>query len=209
MKNLSSVDPDVFDRRAASRFVALYLTMSLPPPPDDTPEARQQRDVWAKAAVMALRPAHEAEAMLAAQFVAACLQSLDCLRLAHLPDTEPATASKCSAQAVSFMRQSQTALRALQRMQAEREARSPKRVEAVAESRAKPPAPQTPAAALQAAALGLRRDLANLPLVSAAGTPALDRLLEEIAGTAAKGQSLPIRPNLGKHYFETIARRTG
>ncbi len=62
-------------------------------------------------------PANAAEADIAAQFVAASEQWKDCLRLAQLPETSPEWAAKCRAQAIGMMRQGQSALRLLLRMQ--------------------------------------------------------------------------------------------
>jgi hypothetical protein len=55
--------------------------------------------------------------------VAASEQWKDCLRLAQLPETTPQWAAKCRAQANSMMRQAQSALRLLLRLQEAREKR--------------------------------------------------------------------------------------
>jgi hypothetical protein len=62
-------------------------------------------------------PDNAAEADLGAQFVAASEQWKDCLRLAQEPETTPAWAMKCRTQATSMMRQANSALRLLLRMQ--------------------------------------------------------------------------------------------
>src|SRR5437763_11850927 len=93
------------------------LRLTLPPPPGNGPDDLRRRDHAAIAGVAALAPANAAEAKLAAQFVAASEQWNDCLRLAQLPETTPDWAGKCRAQALSMMRQANSALRPLLRMQ--------------------------------------------------------------------------------------------
>jgi hypothetical protein len=96
------------------------LHTSLPPPPSDDPEAIARRDRDAIAQVASLLPVTAAEARLAARFVAADARAHECLRLAGLYPTDVAQVLKCSAQAATMWRQSDSALRALQRMQAAR-----------------------------------------------------------------------------------------
>ncbi len=96
------------------------LVLTLPPPPTGTPEDLTRRDHAAIARIAALQPANSAEAELAAQFVAASEQWKECLRLAQDPATVPEAAMKCRAQAGSMMRQAQSAMRVLLRVQAAR-----------------------------------------------------------------------------------------
>ncbi len=185
------------------RHVACFLSVSLPPPPDDTPEALSLRDQAARAALEALRPNDALEAMLAAQFVAACFQALDCLRLANSPDSEVAANLKCKAQAVSMMRQSQAALRALDRMQAARGA--PARLAA--------PAPAKPGVEAKPAAVPSRPALPapRTPALPAPRTPALSanaRLVDDLLKELVDGQNTLLRPNPGKRDFETMVRQT-
>ncbi len=93
------------------------LRLTLPPPLTDTPEDLLRRDHAAIARVAALVPANAAEAELAAQFVAASEQWKDCLRLAQAPDIDPEWAAKCRAQAIGMMRQANSVLRLLLRLQ--------------------------------------------------------------------------------------------
>jgi hypothetical protein len=111
--------PDLGLRLLSDGYYHLIRTLqlTLPPPPTDNPEELLRRDRGAIARIAALAPANAAEADVAAQFVAASEQWKDCLRLAQLPETKPEWAAKCRAQAVSMMRQSQSALRLLLRMQ--------------------------------------------------------------------------------------------
>ena len=97
------------------------LRGSLPPPVTDTPEDLARRDNAAIAQVSCLLPANAAEAVLGAEFVAAHAQAMDALRLARDPGMAVALVLKCSAQAASMMRQAQSAMRLLLRMQAARQ----------------------------------------------------------------------------------------
>ena len=116
-------DPAYLRNREAYQHLVYTLSTSLPPPPDDSPERLRQRDQAAIAQVAALCPANPAEAALAAQSVAANAQAMECLRLAHHPDSDLVMGLKCSAQAASMMRQSHSGLNALRRLQAAREKR--------------------------------------------------------------------------------------
>jgi hypothetical protein len=96
------------------------LHTSLPPPPSDDPEAIGRRDRDAIAQVASLLPVSAAEARLAARYTAADAQAHECLRLVRLYPTDVMQVLKCNAQAATMWRQSDSALRALQRMQAAR-----------------------------------------------------------------------------------------
>jgi hypothetical protein len=109
------------------------LRLTLPPPPGDGPDDLLRRDHAVIARVAALAPANAAEAELAGQLVAASEQWKDCLRLANVAETSeprraaseapakagvgPEWAAKCRAQALGMMRQANSALRLLLRMQ--------------------------------------------------------------------------------------------
>ena len=111
-------DPAI--RRAALTYRHIYFTLTacLPPPRDDSPEALHERNEAAVAAAASLCPVTAAEAILAAQSVAAAAHATECLRAANDPGMALAMALKCTAQAASMMRQSQSAIRSLQQMQA-------------------------------------------------------------------------------------------
>ncbi len=129
-----SEDPAIFRYLAANRHLAQTLTSVLPPPPDDTPEARLHRDTAAIAAVAALLPANPAEVAVAVSHVAANAHAMECMRMAQTPDTRPELTLRCLSQSTSMLRQALAALRALQRMQAiraRREAR-PEQADAAA-----------------------------------------------------------------------------
>ena len=68
-------------------------------------------------------PANGEEAELAAQFVAASAQALDCLRLAREHPADTPRILKCTAQAANMMRQSRGARSLLLRVQADRRKR--------------------------------------------------------------------------------------
>ncbi len=97
------------------------LRLALPPPLADSSENLTRRDHAAIARIAALTPANAAEADLAALYVAASEQWKDCLRLVQQPDISEDWAMKCRAQANSMMRQAQSALRLLLRLQAARQ----------------------------------------------------------------------------------------
>ena len=103
-----------------SREVFATLRGLLPPPVIDTPEARADREETAMAAVVALYPADAFEADLATQIVGADAHAKDSLRLAVAAGNDAAEAHRCRAQAICMMRQMQSGLRTLQRMQAMR-----------------------------------------------------------------------------------------
>ena len=117
--------PHLADRLPADAYYHLVRTLrlTLPPPPTDSPDDLARRDHAAIAAIAALAPTNAAEAELAAQFVAASEQWKDCLRLTRERAREPNVAGKCRAQALSMMRQANSALRLLLRMQELREKR--------------------------------------------------------------------------------------
>ena len=93
------------------------LRLTLPRPPGDSPDDLRKRDHAAIACVAALAPGNAAEAKLAARFVAASEQSDDCLRLVQTRETTPEWATKCRAQAIGMMREANSALRLLLRLQ--------------------------------------------------------------------------------------------
>ena len=117
--------PHLADRLPADAYYQLIrmLRLTLPPPATDSPDDLARRDHAAVARIAALAPANAAEADLAAQFVAASEQWKDCLRLTRERAREPNVAAKCRAQALSMMRQANSALRLLLRMQEVREKR--------------------------------------------------------------------------------------
>jgi hypothetical protein len=96
------------------------LSDALPPPVSDSAKDRIRRDNAIIGDVASLRPASTAEAILAAQCIAANIQSLDCLRLARLKPSDVQHVLQCTAQSASMMRQSRGALGQLLRLQAAR-----------------------------------------------------------------------------------------
>ncbi len=97
------------------------LCPTLPPPVTDSPEDLARRNRAAIARIAALCPANAAEADVAALHVAASEQWKNLLRLAQEADPTSYWAQKCRSQANSMMRQAQSALRLLLRMQAARQ----------------------------------------------------------------------------------------
>ena len=99
------------------------LLGALPPPVTDSPEDRIRRDNAAIAQVASMLPANAEEANIAAQFVGANAQALDCLRLAHLHEQDLPRSLQCTAQAGNMMRQARGARSLLMRVQAARQKR--------------------------------------------------------------------------------------
>jgi hypothetical protein len=118
MTQINEPNPDYIRTREAHSHLVYTLSTSLPPPPDASPEALHQRNQSAITQVAELCPVNAAEAALAAQYVAGTAHVMACLRLGSLQGTDVVMAMKCYAQATSLMRQSQAALRTLQRTQA-------------------------------------------------------------------------------------------
>jgi hypothetical protein len=104
-----------------SRAIYADLCTLLPPPPDDTPEARSSRDERATTAVAHLLPENAAEAEVAVLVVAAQSRAREALRAASQPGLDPDQTRRCTAQAASMMRQADGSIRTLLRMQAERQ----------------------------------------------------------------------------------------
>ena len=159
MTQITEPNPDYIRTREAHSHLIHTLSISLPPPPDASPEALHQRNQSAIAQVTALCPVNAAEAALAAQYVAGNAHVAACLRLASLQGTDAVMAMKCYAQANSLMRHSQAALRALQRTQALRVKRDANPVTADAAAWAE----HIAAAAMTDALTALRPKLAPPP----------------------------------------------
>jgi hypothetical protein len=119
-----------------ARSIYADLCRSLPPPPEDTPEARHLRDERAMIAVAHLLPENAAEAEIAVLIVAAQFRAREALCAASqrvpgldpgsIPRPDPGTSlhpdhvRRCTAQAACMMRQADSAIRVLLRLQAER-----------------------------------------------------------------------------------------
>ena len=123
MTQINEPDPDYLRNRDAHQHLLYTLSTSLPPLQDATPEALHCRNQSAIAQVSGLCPVNAAEAMLAAQYVAASAHAMECARRANHPDTSMEMGVKYNVLAASMIRQSQAALRTLLRAQAVREKR--------------------------------------------------------------------------------------
>ena len=119
----STAPPTHADPIARRRLLPTHPHPAPHPPATltDTPEDLARRDHAAIARIAALHPANATEADLAALYVAASEQWKDCLRLALQPELSAPWVMKCRAQANAMMRQAQSALRLLLRMQATRQ----------------------------------------------------------------------------------------
>ncbi len=99
----------------------VQLCGELPELLGEDPEARAARQKSAMDAVLALHPDDAFEARLAVRIVAADAHAADALHSAALAAGDPEKVRQCRAQAASMMRQSDSALRNLLRIQARRE----------------------------------------------------------------------------------------
>jgi hypothetical protein len=99
------------------------LRAALPPPVTDTPEDLVRRDNAAIALVAALFPATADEASLAATYVAANAQAMDCLRLVRQYPDDPNFILKFTARSAGLMREARATWSLLLRVQAERRRR--------------------------------------------------------------------------------------
>jgi hypothetical protein len=224
MNHGTSPDPAYLRNRDAYHHLVYTLSRSLPPPPDDTAEALALRNTAAIAQVAALCPANAAEATLAAQYVAAHAQAMECLRLTHARETPGHLTLKCNAQAANMMRQSQGAMRILLRTQAARQTRdaNPEAATAAAWTEhaavefmtekltyplprieAPSPPPETP---------GMPPgDPPSIPLGDTAGNPIGDTAGDPIGDTAGNpiGDTAgdPIGESAGDHPGESLSSR--
>lgn len=107
--------------RANYRAYFAQLCRELPELPGEDPEARAARLERAMDAVLALHPDDAFEADLAVRIVSSGAHAADALRLAVLAAGDPEKLRQSRAQAASMMRQSDSALRNLLRIQARRE----------------------------------------------------------------------------------------
>jgi len=85
--------------------LAHTLRKNLPAPVTDSPEDAARRDRAAIEHAASLLPATPDEANLAALYVAASAQALDCLRQCRLYPNDLTVVLKCTAQSASMMRQ--------------------------------------------------------------------------------------------------------
>lgn len=108
------------------RAIFSELCRGLPPPHEDTEAARDDRDMFAMAAVHALDARDAAEAMIAIRVVGHEAQARHTLAAAARHDDDPVRADKCRAQAALMGREAQRALRSLQSLQALRPAEAPR-----------------------------------------------------------------------------------
>ena len=104
-----------------SRAICADLIGKLPAPADDTPEQLALRDERAITALAHYIPENAAEAELAADIVAAQFHAKDALRGAVRYCDDLAAAERCRRQHALMMRTMHSGLRALLRLQAERE----------------------------------------------------------------------------------------
>jgi hypothetical protein len=129
------------------RAMVRDLSRGLPDPPDDTPDARAERDHAAIAEAAWLAPADPAELRIALRCVTADAWANAWLRLmnAHAADTP--TLLRLSAQAAAMARLANASRALLQRLQAQRRPRTPAATHDAATPGAATPGAATPDAA--------------------------------------------------------------
>src|SRR5579883_1272710 len=90
------------------------------PAAGDTAEDRLRRDRAAVARMACLAPINADEAAIAAQYIAADAQAMDCLRLAQQHADDVAQVLKCTALAIRMFREARASRTLLERLQAPR-----------------------------------------------------------------------------------------
>ena len=185
--------------------LAYALRKNLPAPATDSPEDAARRERAAIGHAASLLPATSDEANLAALYVAASAQALDCVRLGRLYPNDPAVVLKCAAQCGSMMRQARAFRTALDRAQTERrkrgavpdaEATGQQALALVADAlaQAPPPEPRQPSPIAEAERYALQhrkravliRRLGHLP-------PKFGWLAPEVAHAVATGTTPILR----------------
>jgi len=104
-----------------ARSLLSRLFRDLPPPRDESPDARHIRDVLAMAAIANLGPVNLAEAELAVHAIVCRAQAMDCVGAANELREDFQRASQCRAQSALMMRQAAQALKELRTTQRERD----------------------------------------------------------------------------------------
>lgn len=102
------------------RLIFNMLRATLPPPLTDSPEEAASRDRTITDAIASLHPANADQLLLAAQYIAATIQALDCLRSARKAPDDEALQKRCSARSASMLRESRGARSLLFRLQTDR-----------------------------------------------------------------------------------------
>jgi hypothetical protein len=117
--------PDLTYQLPRDIYYQLIHTLrgALPPPITASAEDLARRDNAAIGAVACLLPANAEESDLAAQFVAANAQAMDCLRLARVHAADLSAVLRCTAQSANMMRQARGARSLLLRVQTARQKR--------------------------------------------------------------------------------------
>jgi hypothetical protein len=184
------VDPaqDPAYGRTADAWVHLMRTLrtALPETPDAAEEAIACRDNAAIEAVTAFCPVSAAEALLAADYVAARAQAMDCLRLANAATAagKPAEARRYRADAARQMRAGHSAVERLLRVQARRAKRE-------ADPRATSSAAWTAHCAGQMMASAVPGREGAPPWAKPAGTPATDAMPTDAPAPPAEHADAP------------------
>jgi len=120
---LPPLDPAVQRNKELQLLAADILRGMLPPPANDTPEARAIRDRLALAYLGSLLPVGIAEIRVAANHIAAMEHASECMRQVGLHANDPVRVKQLHAQSASMGREARGYGAALQRMQAARNKR--------------------------------------------------------------------------------------
>jgi hypothetical protein len=103
--------------------ILMHTLRATLPTVGDTPEDLARRDRDALARIACLMPANADEADLAAKYVAAGAQAMECIRLARLHGDDTPLVLRCTAQASSMLRQARALRVLLMRVQDHRRKR--------------------------------------------------------------------------------------
>jgi hypothetical protein len=116
-------DPNRQPQPEIYRHAAELLHHALPPPPNDTPEARALRDSTALAQVVGLEPGNALEVTHAVHCILAVAHADDCLRQADQHAADPKLARQLHNQSASMQRSARADYALLRKIQTVRRKR--------------------------------------------------------------------------------------
>jgi hypothetical protein len=102
------------------RLIFDMLRATLPPAVTNSPEEAASRDRAMADAIASLNPSNADQLLLTAQYIAATIEALDCLRPARKAPDDEALQRRCSTRSASMLRQARGARSLLFRLHADR-----------------------------------------------------------------------------------------